>query len=72
MVDGIRLTRNGQDIPLTRAPGPAIAYDARSNSPDLSNLYLHVTLTFLDRKRTLAYDLFAGDYAAHHGKKAAQ
>ena len=71
MVEDIRLMRNGRDIPLTREPGPGIAYDARLESPGLSNLYLYVTLTFLDRKRTLVYDLFASDYAAHQGEVTA-
>ncbi|MCG8543134.1 MAG: hypothetical protein MJE12_02880, partial [Alphaproteobacteria bacterium] len=67
MISEVTLSRGGEFLDLSPAQTASkteLVYTAELKRDDLSNLYLHVTLSALEQEQTLAFDLFAGDYAA--------
>lgn len=66
LISAVRLFRADDEVKVTE-----VAHDEEGNfvfeadiaQPDLAGLHLRVELAFFDQRRSIGYDLFAGDYA---------
>ncbi len=66
LIGKIQLRRGDEIIPVVKVESAGeggFVYEAGMGEPDLSNLYLHVTLKLFDQTWPLDFDLFASDYA---------